>query len=418
MNSIECLVVDTAPIIKSLHSLPALAERLITVPDVLLEIKDQKTKQELQAFTKPMETKIPSPEAIKLVLKVSKESGDSTSLSITDVRVIALALQLEWESGRDKKADMQLLNPRMNPTSDSSTVQEHNKETKEVETNVAEALAKEDSQPAQEDPKDSREVKKKKNRHRRRVKKEASQTNSGIVPQLEQEAAEITQETLQDELTVVNEAVVPESNPLEGLSHMMAPVELSDSDDGEWITPSKLREESHPSNLSEEVKVGIITDDFAMQNVCLRLGLKLISSAGARITKIKTWILRCHACYALVHDLSKHFCPRCGNATLLRTSVQATPEGLKIFLKKDFQYRNRGTVYSIPQTQTGRKAQNLILREDQKEYQRALKAREKMEKAQDFDFDMFGTQRISHTGHIQIGYGRKNVNEVRGRRRK
>lgn len=83
-------------------------------------------------------------------------------------------------------------------------------------------------------------------------------------------------------------------------------------------------------------------------------------------------------------DSTKKFCPTCGNPTLLRTSVTAkaptaddsTP-ALEIHLKKNFAYRTRGTIYSIPAPKPGSsKAGNgegLILREDQAEYMRAKK---------------------------------------------
>lgn len=83
----------------------------------------------------------------------------------------------------------------------------------------------------------------------------------------------------------------------------------------------------------------------------------------------------------------KKFCPSCGNATLLRTSVtakaptadDATP-AFEVHLKKNFVYRNRGTKYSIPKpkpgTAKGGNGEGLILREDQIEYLRAVKHEE------------------------------------------
>jgi RNA-binding protein NOB1 len=83
-------------------------------------------------------------------------------------------------------------------------------------------------------------------------------------------------------------------------------------------------------------------------------------------------------------DNSKKFCPACGGATLLRTSVTvSTPSAssktpaMQVHLKKNFQYRNRGTVYSIPSPKPGSaktgSGEGLILREDQTEYMRAVK---------------------------------------------
>ncbi len=125
--------------------------------------------------------------------------------------------------------------------------------------------------------------------------------------------------------------------------------------------------------------------------------------------------------------MSKAFCPKCGNATLIRTTAVMTPNGLQLFLKRNFQYRLRGTIYSIPTPQTGRHAKNLILREDQKEWIAATKKknweerkREKaIQKAVENGMDALSFadwDRPVQVGHSAVvGYGRRNPNE--GRRR-
>jgi RNA-binding protein NOB1 len=77
------------------------------------------------------------------------------------------------------------------------------------------------------------------------------------------------------------------------------------------------------------------------------------------------------------------FCPSCGNPSLLRCSITyvtptpQNPKGYIIHLHKNFQYRNRGTRYSIPNPQKGSAKgtakPELVLREDQKEWMRAKK---------------------------------------------
>ena len=153
---------------------------------------------------------------------------------------------------------------------------------------------------------------------------------------------------------------------------------------------------------------GCMTADFAMQNVLLQMGLNLIGVEGKRINRVKTWVLRCHACFKYVihfltghrsinsvsarhricKDPSKKFCPSCGNSTLLRTSVSicspsASADGeskLQVHLKKNFQWRTRGTKYSIPAPKPGSSktgaGEGLILREDQTDWLRAEKRAE------------------------------------------
>jgi RNA-binding protein NOB1 len=89
----------------------------------------------------------------------------------------------------------------------------------------------------------------------------------------------------------------------------------SDSDDGEgeWITPSNVAVHKSralhllPSATAAKGKepagplgAGCMTADFAMQNVLLQMGLNLVGLEGKRIDRVKTWVLRCHACFKYV----------------------------------------------------------------------------------------------------------------------
>lgn len=53
-------------------------------------------------------------------------------------------------------------------------------------------------------------------------------------------------------------------------------------------------------DAEKQVGVGCMTADFAMQNVLLQMGLSLVGTEGKRIQKVKTWVLRCHACFKYV----------------------------------------------------------------------------------------------------------------------
>jgi RNA-binding protein NOB1 len=86
----------------------------------------------------------------------------------------------------------------------------------------------------------------------------------------------------------------------------------NDDDEGEWITPSNVSIHKSralnllPSDSKGKGKVegplhtGCMTADFAMQNVLLQMGLSLVSVEGKRIEKVKSWVLRCHACFKCV----------------------------------------------------------------------------------------------------------------------
>ena len=83
-------------------------------------------------------------------------------------------------------------------------------------------------------------------------------------------------------------------------------------------------------------------------------------------------------------DNSRKFCPACGGPTLLRASVTissptAGPNApaVQVHLKKNFQFKTRGTIYSIPAPKPGSAktgpGEGLVLREDQAAWQRAKK---------------------------------------------
>jgi RNA-binding protein NOB1 len=166
----------------------------------------------------------------------------------------------------------------------------------------------------------------------------------------------------------------------------------------------------------------------------MQMNIKLLSpeSGGMVINKLKNWVLRCHACFHITTDTTKKFCPACGNSgTLLRASTQVDSKTgqMKVFLKENFTYRMRGTQFSVPLPKGGRRNNDLILREDQVEYKRAVKKHERAIVKQSrnptnpFDPDYVPAILIDATGkksqHVNpldapvIGYGKRNPNEVR-----
>lgn len=224
----------------------------------------------------------------------------------------------------------------------------------------------------------------------------------------------------------------PPGSVNEGVPLFEDPFDDDDDGGGEWITPANVelyksralellpaeevptrtrRGKGHldsSADKSDTLVVGCMTADFAMQNVLLQMSLNLVGVEGKRINRVKTWVLRCHACFKYVilsltnrrginlpspcqricKDPSKKFCPSCGNPTLLRTSVSicspsASADGeakLQVHLKKNFQWRTRGTKYSIPAPKPGSSktgaGDGLILREDQTDWLRAEKRAE------------------------------------------
>lgn len=244
--------------------------------------------------------------------------------------------------------------------------------------------------------------------------------------------------------------------------------EAQEGDAAPAASTSTSKPSSAPRNRKKKgparLTVATMTADYAVQNVLIQMGLSLVSTEGLRIQKVRSWVLRCHACFKLCKDSEKKFCPHCGNATLLRTSVtSAAPgaaaggaagaggeQGLQIHLKKNFQYRNRGTIYSLPAPKPSsssalkdpKRRVVPILREDQPEWQRSVERervrKNKEQKALDRALDkghdtltarytdpdfipglLGGDSQKEWQGLPAVGAGRRNPNQARhGRRRK
>lgn len=360
--SFEHLVLDSGPLLTAhLHS--SLSHSYYTVPEVISEIRDPASKAKLASLPFTLQTRIPSAEAYRRVWEFAKATGDVGTLSKTDLKVMALTLDLETECNGERE--------RITP----SSVSVH------------------EGRPA-------------------RIK----DTSMGTITELPKE---------------------------------------SDSE-GEWITPENLAQRkqrdllgasSQPSAPATRI-VACMTADFAMQNVLLQMRLHVASADGKRITCLKAWMLRCHACYWYTADMARKFCDKCGGPTLMRTSYALDTLGKPhFFLARNFRYNLRGTKYDMPMPEGGRK-DDLITREDQREYIRAVK---NQRRAEDKEFramingvnvadvddrlaGIFGDLSMASSAiatgikkksssamrsapPVIIGTGRRNPNEVRGQRK-
>ncbi|KAF8622114.1 hypothetical protein AX15_007249 [Amanita polypyramis BW_CC] len=456
MTSPRCkhLVLDAGPLL-SLAPLRGLAESYYTVPQVLAELKDKRAREHLEqlGLLSGVKLVIKSPDAASLahVIQWAKKTGDYSVLSLPDLSVLALTYMLHKE-GEKAEEDM-----------DADEMKKDAEEPKALATavdHITERLGKTELTHTQ----DNRGI----------VQQAGHEDESPVNPDDEQDdEGDDELEPLQVEIhSTKDEDEPPSSHQSPGNDLSSTPVfeDPPDEDDGEgeWITPDNialhksralglLPSEAAGKAKEEKMWAGCMTVDFAMQNVLLQMGLSLVGLEGKRIEKVKTWVLRCHACYKLCKDNSKKFCPSCGNPTLIRASVTIARPGadakaptVQVHLKKNFQYRLRGTRYSIPAPKPGSaktgSGEGLILREDQLEYMRAKKRisnkREREEAKMlkgmtskgasagvpgswmdpDWVPEMMrvgagGKGRTRNSGELpQIGHGRKNPNERRWRK--
>ncbi|KAI8816098.1 Nin one binding Zn-ribbon like-domain-containing protein [Fimicolochytrium jonesii] len=455
-DKVVTLVVDSAPLIKG-TPLFHLAERFVTIPEVLAEIRDKRARQGLTTLPFDLETRVPSEEAVAAVVAFSKKTGDFASLSVTDMKVLALTWMLEKEargtahlrtepaSDLKKKVQQKQQQERAKVVEKVKAEEQKSAEILEAQQRLAEMSlqsregdgdAKEevdgdDDEGAWEQP--------------QAVGDEVEETSD----EEDEEAEEETQQAAADNDD--NEGWTTATR--RSRRHHDALPDLGDEEG--WITPNNIKKikQSDATGSSKKNKrrrnrkkapqvlpVACISADFAMQNVLLQMGLKLLSVDGVVIDRVKNFVLRCHACYKVTTDMEKKFCPSCGNSSLIRTTVgvDARTGEVTYYLKKNFQYNTRGTKYNIPPPKGGRRNNDMLLREDQREYQRAANfarrraAKEAAAASSDVfspDFTtgsllMGGAADTNKFGNFQsgampvIGHGRKNVNEVRGKGKK
>lgn len=455
------LILDSGPIIKNeppVSSLLASSESLVTTPSVISEIRDATTRSRVETLLTPFLTlRQPKPSSLQFVAQFARKTGDYAVLSKTDLEIIALGYEIECERNL---GDWRLRNApgqkRMNgsppkelSTAGDSTVEGASASEQTLEASSAVEAGSDQSQKT-EDNLDQLAIDAETTQlhdssapastepESRTIEDLSYQTAElEVTPSGESKLEEVVQSGEQDQLAEESIPEQSEEQSTEPLSQQDDQDERSNEDsdsDGGWITPSNFKKhqaqeadgvsaEGHPQKV---MQAAIITTDFPMQNVILQMNLNLLSTSLARVRNIKSFILRCHACFGTTRDMTKQFCPRCGGPTLTKVTCSTNSKGeFQLHLKKNFQWNKRGDRYSIPKLAAGSPhgriqgggkggwGNELMLAEDQKEYMRAVTA-EKRQKKKDILDDEFlpgilTGHRNTIAGRPKVGAGR-NVN--------
>ncbi|KAI1164579.1 Nin one binding Zn-ribbon like-domain-containing protein [Nemania serpens] len=424
---IHALILDAGPLIKNdppVSTLLAQAHELYTLPSVVAEIRDAATRSRVQTTLMPfLKLRSPLPVSVKFVTDFARRTGDLEVLSKPDIHLMALAYELECEmNGGDWRLRKTPGQKGVNGKPPARAEKEAT-DTPDIteETTAAEESANIEDEGEDLPSWDSEEA------------TEPSQEQTQPITEPETETVTQTLESLSLEQTANPTIdIATEDTATEDTTAQ----EAEDDDDEEgWITPSNLKQHQakdqrvHPAQPVQRVlKVALLTSDYAMQNVLLRINLNLVSSGLARITRVKTWARRCHGCFQVTRDTSKHFCPRCGQATLTRVSCATDAAGnFTVFLKNNYQWNNRGNVYSVPKPVHGSASgkargpgggrngwgRDLIFAEDQKEFEKKAIEQRRMRQRDLMDDDylpgILSGNRQAAPGRIRVGAGR-NVN--------
>lgn len=457
-KNIRKLVLDAGPLItESASTLQQYAQEFYTTPGVHGELKDDQVRNKLLLWNDNLKIRHPKLESIKKVEAFAKLTGDYLVLSANDIHIIALAYELEVEENGTWRL--------RNYPGEKIDYSKGKKPSVEGDKKV------EEGEKAKEDPEEKKDAdegfttvggdsEKKKKPRRRGGKKQREKRELQLQKELDDmENLSEKVDKLELESTETKQEV-PTINP-EDLSEEFN----EEEDDGDWITPDNLQEEMLKDNNEEVqestkkgsfIKVALATGDFACQNVTMQMGMNLMNAmSGKQIKRIRNYMYRCHACFRLTpipkSGTPKHFCPKCGGNTLLRCAVSIDNVSGKVtpHLKANFQWIKRGTRFSLPsplsknqQKRAGNGGYQhnkenrhktlqdpLILTEDQKEYQRAVKDDEWQRRQNDkllqewigggsadnfiSPFNSIQTMRPSG---VKVGRGRY-VNSSRGKRK-
>nr|CAB3445298.1 unnamed protein product [Digitaria exilis] len=483
-SGVAVAVVDANAVIAGGSSLSTTAERLVTVPEVLDEVRDAAARRRLTLLAVPVETVEPPPEFVKKVTKFARETGDIQTLSDVDIKIIALAYMLEaeihgtshlrehppplrevnvrnlseaqlpgwgsnvpnlkeWEELDQMSEAGRDINSRILPLKDLD-----NQDIPMSETNsVSEAQEDAGYQPSDKDTRTAWEDDENnqgwtpavgRSTHRRYLRRKArrdaiKESGSSVAPSIDADKVPSENSGFEhDSAPADGSSFIPkESNSsTTGLEHQIEnepeiagehlyPGQLANDDDTDACTKEldnldlksdteggddahsmdgESSEQSWALRSLSESTVACVTSDYAMQNVILQIGLRLLAPGGMQIRQMHRWVLRCHACYKVTQEVGKIFCPKCGNGgTLRKVSVTVGENGITMASRRP-RITLRGTKFSLPMPQGGRDAitKNPILREDQLPQKVLHPTSKKSSKKED---DFLGVDDIfSHSG--------------------
>ncbi|EEP78955.1 conserved hypothetical protein [Uncinocarpus reesii 1704] len=340
---VHTIILDAGPLIKNvppISTLLAQSHVLLTTPAVVSEIRDPDARQRIETLYLPfLERRSPKPESLRVVAEFARKTGDREVLSRPDLEILALAYEVECErNGGDwrlRKVPGQKGINGAPPTKETQPVTEKSDEKAEMTetTDGTEALATDESVNDVTKVLETTTLENSDDQTEQRTDPVARSPSNNVDAE---DGSDGTDENTQDD-------------------------EGSDSDDG-WITPSNIKKRQARDSAkvagsaeTKTMQVATITTDFAMQNVLLQMNLNLLSTTNLeRIRHLKSYILRCHGCFFTTREMTKQFCPRCGQPTLTRVSCSTTADGgFKMHLRKNMQWNTRGNKFSIPKPIAG-----------------------------------------------------------------
>lgn len=349
----------------------------------------------------------PSAESVRYVIEFAKKTGDYLSLSSADIKVIALTYQLEKElcgtahlrtepvqaktiASRDKPAEMidrapvaGFYMPPSKQQLEDKQFETHGLDLGTVVKEVdVEALQKAQQEEEEEDGEDEGDDEHDENED----DGEDDEDDDAELSESELELAEsVAALDLSKDDAKFNDILAPlkaddvpnaaeDANDNEdGDSNYSSDSDESDGDETDltsWITPGNLTEVKsmygQDAAAEKDVRVACMSTDYAIQNVLKQINLNIAALDGRIIKHMRTYILRCYACFKTTSLMTKVFCPNCGHKTLKRVAVSMDENGQQVIhINMRRPLSGKGKNQSIPRPRGGKHSSNPILFEDQ-----------------------------------------------------
>ncbi len=355
------------------------ADDVITLPAILAEVRDKVSREMLASWpVKPNEMS-PDAASIEFVEGFAKLTGDFTTLSRQDIRVLALAVMLERRiNGGGNLRDKPQVNVlKRKPASEhgaaavcggeaagalgvdedwgeEADVGEGPNEDDEVVDGSGDEDGGSGSSSADHDHDEGEAELALLNSELAALDATGGAAVSSAVPALGDEevvddGGEWEVVTRKRDQAVAHRDSSSKASVLPGWYH-------GDDDEAGWIGPTSANASSavaaaaaaaalaavvDPSHAAadEEVSVSageaparsceaaalptspcvrVVTADFAMQNVLLQIGIQVVGTGGRMVRGVKTFVLKCHSCFKICMDSTREFCPHCGNHTMMK----------------------------------------------------------------------------------------------------
>lgn len=336
---------------------------------VVDEIKNDRQLKRLVVLPYSLQVREPDSEVLAKVTNFAKKTGDFASLSLVDLKVLALTYQLEKEHVgtehlREEPKPAKTVSSGQKPqelVGTGKVLGFYEGKKAETEAGPSGSVEKGDDEPAMEIEESSEELVE---QLVELCSDEAEELEEQILKKIEPQEAEDEEDMSEDE----EEAGQAEDE--------------DDDDDEGWITPSNIKEikRDYGTDLLEESAspVACMTTDFAMQNVLKQIGLHIAALDGRVIKHARTYILRCYACFKTTPDSTKRFCPNCGNNTLKKVAVSLDADGQQVIhintrRPLTARYKNR----PVAKFDGGKHATNPLMFEDQPLPQQRISAKAK-----------------------------------------